>query len=159
MSTLRRGWWIDVNGSRLRASQFKVTQNSCRGAANVVGVVFVGQGEVEGIQRTLAAFVVLERVDCGDPGFDCGIGQSLNNIKEVFVEFRRERVDVLIDVQKLGDESTRFMRDGRKVGELLRRFPEHVRIMTWVAGKCKGKVGKGREVAHKGGCLRWILCR
>lgn len=119
----------------------------------MVGVVLVGQREIERMQRTLAAFVVLERVDRGDPRFDCGIGQSLNNIKEVFVEFRRERVDVLIDVQELGDESPRFARDGRKVGQLLRRFPEHVRIMTWVAGKCKGKVGNGREVAHKGGCL------
>ncbi|MFO0855901.1 MAG: hypothetical protein U0640_00935 [Phycisphaerales bacterium] len=130
-----------------------MTQNSCRGSANVIGVVLVGQREIERMQRTLAAFVVLERVDRRDPRFDFGISQFLNNIKEVLVELRRERVDVLIDVQKLGDEATRFARDWRKISELLRRFPEHVRIMTWVAGKCKGKVGKDREVAHKGGCL------
>ena len=75
-----------------------MTQNSCRGAANVVGVVFVGQGEVEGIQRTLAAFVVLERVDCGDPGFEGRVAEFLDDVEEVFVQLVGEFGDVLIDV-------------------------------------------------------------
>ena len=96
-----------------------MTQNSCRGSANVVGVVFVGQREIERMQRTLAAFVVLERVDRRDPRFDFGNSQSLNNIKEVLVELRRECVDVLIDVQKLGEDATRLGREGWEIGQLL----------------------------------------
>ena len=101
--SLRNAADFDGTGACYRLGQFEVAEDSRCGAADDVGVALARERDVESMKSPFAAFVVLERVDRRDPRFDFGISQFLNNIKEVLVELRRECVNVLIDVQKLGD--------------------------------------------------------
>ncbi len=81
--------------------------------------MFASQCGVECGESSLAAFVVFECVNGGNPGFDRGVAEFLDDVEEVFVQLCGEFVDVLIDIQERGDEAAGFVWDGWKVGELL----------------------------------------
>ncbi len=96
-----------------------MAENSGGGAADDVGVALAGEGDVECVEGAFAAFVVFEGVDSGDPDFDRGVAEFLNDVEEVFAQLVGEFVDVLIDIQERGDEAAGVGRERGKVGELL----------------------------------------
>ena len=117
--SLRNAADFDGTGACYRLGQFEVAEDSRCGAADDVGVALARERDVESMKSPFAAFVVLERVDRSDPGFEGRVAESLHNIKEVFAQLVGEFGHVLIDVQKLGEDATRFGREGREIGQLL----------------------------------------
>lgn len=80
---------------------------------------FVGglcQRGVECAEGAFATFVVLYRVDRGDPLLDRGIAKFVDEVEEVLVEFGGEIFDILIGVDERGDQAPGFVRDLREVG-------------------------------------------
>lgn len=110
---------IDGTGPWYRLGQFEVAEDSRCGAADEVGIALARERDIESMKSPFAAFVVFEGVDSGDPDFDRGVAEFLNDVEEVFAQLVGEFVDVLIDIQERGDEAAGVGRERGKVGELL----------------------------------------
>lgn len=91
-----------------RAVEFEVAEDAGGGATDCVGIALAGESVIQGAQRSLAAFVVFERVDGGDPHFDDGVAEFVDDIEEVVVQVLGELIDVLIEVDERGDKAARL---------------------------------------------------
>lgn len=113
----RAVWRVVGSGESRRAREFEVAEDACGGAADGGWVVCSCEHSVEGTQGAFAAFVVFQHVDGVDPCADCGLRQFGDGVEVVFAQFGGEVFDVLIDVEKHGDQAARFLCEGRQIGE------------------------------------------
>ncbi len=80
---------------------------------------------VERAERAFAAGVIFERGEGGEPGFDGGVGEFLDELEKVLLETFGELKDVVIGVQERGDEAAGFEGKSGESVEWIVRFPEH----------------------------------
>lgn len=96
-----------------------MSQDSGGGSADVVGIVVVGECGVEAAEGAVAAFIVFECDEGGDPRRGCWVLQLCDCFEEVLVQNVGEFGDVLIDVKERGDELSLLRSEGREGAKLL----------------------------------------